>query len=54
MTENIWLPLTSEEGKVSRILGSLWELAPIDDDMVSLGESLDEAEKLSERSYYKF
>lgn len=53
-TENIWLPLVSEGGQVVRILGSLWELAPIDDDLVSLGDSLDEAERLADRKYYKF
>jgi hypothetical protein len=53
-TENVWLPLISEHGKVTRLLGSFWELTAIDADIVSLGDSLDKAEGLSDRKFYRF
>lgn len=53
-TENVWFPLISESGEVTRLLGSMWELAPIDADVVSLGDTLDKAENLSDRKFYQF
>ena len=48
-TENVWFPLISDDGTVTRLLGSFWELSAIDADIVSLGDSLDKAENLGSR-----
>ena len=53
-TENVWFPLICEDGKVTRLLGSLWEMTAIDADIVSLGDSLDKAENLADRKFYQF
>ena len=53
-TENLWLPFCSEDGAVTRILGSLWELEKPDTDIEDLGGSINTAQRLSERSFYRF
>lgn len=53
-TENVWLPLAADDGSVTRILGSIWETAPIDADVVGLGDSVADAQSRAMRAFYRF
>lgn len=53
-TENLWLPLSDEHGKVIRVLGSLWETNVLLDANETLGGSVNTSQYLTERSYFSF
>lgn len=53
-TENLWMPLASQEGPVNRVLGSVWEVVEARADVDDLGGALALAQLLSRRAYYKF
>ncbi len=53
-TENLWLPLASPDGNVTRILGCIWELEAFDDENLALGGSVAEALGVAERSFFQF
>lgn len=53
-TENMWMPLASQEGTVNRVLGSIWEVVKARADIDDLGGAVAPAQRLSKRYLYKF
>lgn len=53
-TENMWLPLASQDGSINRILGSIWDMKEIRADLDDLGGGVSQAHRLSQRFFYKF
>ncbi|MGD1933595.1 MAG: PAS domain-containing protein [Candidatus Phaeomarinobacter sp.] len=53
-TENMWMPLASQDGSINRVLGSIWDMKEPSADLDDLGGGVSQAQRLSRRSFYKF